>query len=1157
MIRSRSRLFVAAILLCLATVAAPSLAARDLVQDFRSPPRSAGPWVYWIWVNGNTTKAGIRADLEDMKRVGIRGAMLFEGSLSLPAGPVRYGSNAWHEHVQYAIATAAELGLEIVMMNCAGWATSGGPWNDVDHSMKMVVWSEQAVTGGTTWRGPLPQPPTQLDYYRDVSLLAVPSRFEAPAKLASDDRRQKVAALNDRNAATIVEFTSTTSITFDFGTPTPRRWLEIDLARGAHQESAEGLGHDDDFIPGGKIEVSADGVAFRTVETFADSRLEFSSRVEIGFEPVTARYFRVTFTPAGGIFRAPWRVTELHLSHFRKVAHLAGKTGLKSVPSPSVPAEWSATATGEFSADQIIDLTGRLAADGSLTWDAPPGEWTLLRFGYTTSARQNHPAPPEGQGLEVDKFDAAALAIHFENALGRIIREAGPHAGKALSGVLSDSWEAGPQTWTAALPTEFARRRGYPLHRFLPALTGRMVGNAADTEAFLADYRRTLGELYAQNYYGALQALAHRHGMKLFAEAYGGVLDESRALERVDMPMVEFWNHKLFKGFDFALSAAPLSGNPVVLAEAFTSRPPEWSGWREHPAALKALGDAAYAAGVTGFVLHSYVHQPRTDLAPGFTHGRYGTQIGRLNSWWPLATGWTDYLRRCQLLLQQGRAVADVLQLREERLQTEYRVLPSTGVSGYQAHLLSVAQLDRVSLRDGLLRTSAGATYRVLELPSAWTATTATLQRLLALRDAGAMLAGPRPLAPATLPDTQAGRPAWEAAVAALWSGPTAPAVDATAALTQLGVAPDLHITGDDPAPDVRFTHRTAGTDDFYFVTNQSGRDLVVAADFRSGARLPELWDPLTGRIVPAPVFTHADGRTTLTLSLATAGSVFVAFRRPLPPVWAVAVEHNGARLPIPEVASLPADGTWPAATAGAFRLRFSDGRTSDLAPAAPALIELPAPWRISFAGPARNPAAIEALALGSLSADPRPDVRHFSGIATYETRFTLPADATAADRQVLLDLGVVHDIAEISVNGRMVATVWQPPCLADITAFVRAGENVLTVRVGNRWINRLVGDEALPPDARYTVAGSAAGALEILPAWWEDPQAAVSRERSTFSTWKYYTAASPLVPSGLAGPVRLHVRPRLDWRPEHHPAPSGAPDAVTVVPAAARRFTH
>jgi hypothetical protein len=996
-------------LLCLLGLAGNfPLFAASLEQGFRSPPRSAGPWVYWIWVNGNTTKEGIRADLEDMRRTGIRGAMLFEGSLYLPAGPVRYGTDAWHEHIQYAITTAAELDIELVMMNGAGWATSGGPWNDVEHSMKMIVWSKQHVAGGSTWTGRLPQPSTQLDYYRDVALLAVPT-----AEAAASAARPR---------------------------PTPSR----------------------------------------------------------------------------------------------EVARLDEKTGLKSAPALPNPGEWNSVAPGGFSTGQVIDLTGHLAPDGSLAWQAPPGDWMLLRFGYTTSARQNHPAPPEGEGLEVDKFDAAALAIHFEHALGRILREAGPHAGRTLVGVLSDSWEAGPQTWTQALPEEFARRRGYALTRHLPALTGRVVGTPGETEAFLADYRRTLGELYAENYYGALQTLSRRYSLKLFSEAYGGVLDEPRALEHVDVPMVEFWNHGLYKGFDYAPSAVHLTGNPLVLAEAFTSRPPAWSGWREHPAALKALGDAAYAAGVTGFVLHSYVHQPRKELAPGFTHGRYGTQFGRLNSWWPLAPAWINYLRRCQFLLQRGRAVADILQLQEERLKTEYREIPPVPLAGYHADFISVSQLDRLTVENGLLRTNAGASYRVLRLPEAWVATTATLEELARLKEAGATLVGPAPFAPASLSDLHNGRAAWERNVARLRGAVAKPVASLPDALAALGVAPDFRVLAAEPGTDLRFVHRTSAEADLYFITNQSRRAVVARVDFRIGNRAPELWDAVSGRIAPAPVFDSKDGRTALSLNLAEAESIFVVFRRRRPAVWPVAVSRDAAPLPVPATPFLAGDGAWPAEAAGEYRVQFSDGRSRDFSTAAPPpALAVTGPWKVSFAAARHSPPPIVLDALVPLSAHADTAVRHFSGLATYQTTFALPVTALAANQRLFLDLGEAHDLARITLNGQPVATLWQSPFVVEVTHQVRVGDNALVVTVANRWVNRLIGDESLPPDADYARQGNSAGALERFPNWWTNADAITRRARGAFSTWKYYSAGSPLLPSGLVGPVTVKTQIMLPLRPE------------------------
>lgn len=965
----------------------PAFAApptEPLAAQFRAPPASAGPWVYWIWINGNVTQEGIRADLEDMRRTGIRGAMLFEGSLYLPAGPTRYGTDAWHANVQYAIRTAAEVGVEIVLMNCAGWATSGGPWNSVAQSMKMLTWSETTLEGGASLRGPLERPPAQLDFYRDVAVLAVP----------------------DRGASV-------------------------------------------------------------------------------------------------------------------RVGSLAEKTGLKSSPAASAPPEWDASAAGEFAAAEVVDLTALLRPDGTLDWTAPAGRWRVLRFGFTTAARKNHPAPPEGTGLEVDKLDRTAVAHHFEHALGRIVREAGPLAGRSLTGVLVDSWEAGPQTWTDAFPAEFARRRGYALTAFLPALAGHVVGDRAATEAFLADYRRTLGELYAENYYGALQELCHAHGLKLFAEPYGGVLDEPRALARVDVPMIEFWNHGLFKALDFTPGAAHLAGNPLVLAEAFTSRPPV-SGWTEHPAALKSLGDAAYAAGVTGFVLHSYVHQPRSELAPGFTHGRYGTQFGRLNSWWPLAGGWFDYVKRNQLLLQHGRAVVDLLRLHEDRLKTEYREPPAPPLDGYREDNITPAQLAQLRVADGALVSAGGARYRVLQLPAQWTATAETLRELARLHAAGATLAGPAPFAPAGLPEATHARAGWDAAVAAIWQSARPPAADLATALARTGAAPDLLVRHGATGADVRFSHRASDEGDFYFLTNQSGARVTAEFDFRVGDRAPELWDAETGRIVPAAAYAVAAGRTTLTLALDAGDSFWVVFRTPRPAVWPVRVQRDGVTLPLSLRATL-ADA-WTVESPGTYTVTFSDSHTrTHRVGAPPAAQLLTAPWQVSFAAPRHAPAARTLTALGSLTEQPDAAARYFSGVVTYETTVELaPANASAPARRAWLDLGAVHDLARVTLNDRPLATLWRAPFVVDVTAALQPGVNRLRVEVANRWVNRLIGDEQLPPDATYHARGNVAGALAEFPAWWHDAAAIARRERAAFSTWRFHAVDTPLLPAGLLGPVRL-----------------------------------
>jgi hypothetical protein len=127
-----------------------------------------------------------------------------------------------------------------------------------------------------------------------------------------------------------------------------------------------------------------------------------------------------------------------------------------------------------------------------------------------------------------------------------------------------------------------------------------------------------------------------------------------------------------------------------------------------------------------------------------------------------------------------------------------------------------------------------------------------------------------------------------------------------------------------------------------------------------------------------------------------------------------------------------------------------------------------------------------------------------------------------------LLDLGGVADLAEVRLNGASLGVLWQPPFRVEVTRELRAGDNVLEVRVANRWINRIIGDESLPTELTYQPPGKnkfTDGKLEQLPSWLYDRSRLGEKRRVSFTTWKHYSADSPLVPAGLLGPVRLEWR--------------------------------
>ena len=945
-------------LFVLSLIAHPASAAA-LDAGFAAPPQTARPLVWWHWINGNITKHGIEADLADMKRVGIGGVQMFDASIYLPPGPIRYGTDAWHEHVQHAIATADKLGLEFHLMNTPGWSASGGPWVTPERSMKKLVWSETPATGGGAITLAVAHPKIE------------PLRFRTP--------------------------------------PVTKR---------------------ENF--------------FRDVVVLA--------------------------VPADSTRRTPdWKL----------------KTKLEEKTLTALPLDTDAT--GCISRAQVLDLTANFdPVRGTLRATLPAGSWTILRFGFTSTGSTNHPAVPEGHGLEIDKMDANAVSFYFDQALGRILREAGPRVGRTLKGLLFDSFEGGPQNWTDTFPAQFRALKGYEFIPLLPVLTGRVVESPSFTEAALRDFRGAVEGLIAKNYFGTMRRRAREHGLVLYAEAQGGPLNPVSCGECLDVPMNEFWmpdTAPRFPRIKLAASVANVLGRPLVGAESFTAKP-EDGRWLATPATLKDPGDYAWTAGVNRFSLHHYTHQP-TDDGPGFGLGRYGTHFGRLNTWWPLAGAWIDYVARGQFLLQQGRTVADIAFLHTEDHGYAFPAGMIETPTGYDFDIVYPHHLAAMQWRDGALTLPTGPAYRVLILPENWAADLATLRRLRDLAHAGAPIFGGAPVAPAGVGDYEA-RSEFAARVRELWDAPR-PLIRRTplpTALKEIGLAADVTLPAVPAGGELRFIHRRTPEAEIYFVFNHSDRDVAGDFTFRSGGRQPELWNAITGVHADAPGYRTTATNTTVPLQLEPHGSTFVIFRRPLGVSRAAAPKSTVA-------ASLAISGPW--------RIAFHDGRGA--------------------------PPETTLTTLASWTTNANPGISFYSGTATYHTSFTTPLRAGAT---ATLDLGIVADLAEVRLNGELIGTLWQPPFRANVTRHLRDGDNTLEVRVANRWINRVIGDESLPTDLTYQPEGTnkfTDGKLNALPAWLYDRTRLAERKRYSFTTWKHYDANSPLVPSGLLGPVTIEWR--------------------------------
>ncbi len=874
---------------CVLAQAAIAYASSPVVEDpasiFLRPPAEARPWVYWFWSDGNLTREGITADLEAMARVGIGGVLIMEVDQGVPAGPVRFMSPAWREMFRFVMAEADRLGLEVCMNNDGGWTGSGGPWVTPEHAMQMVVWTRTQLQGPLHFQASLPRPLAVRDWYRDIAVLAFPTPPDdlplmserRPAVTAVPSEGFEAAAILDGNRATCVRLANPgpdrpPHVQFEFAEPFAARSVSVGC-----DEWQTLWGFKIDI----EIQVSDDGTTYRRA---AEARSSWPLTC-INFQQTSALFYRVVFrTNAPRIL-----LSEVELHAAPRIQEIAGKAGYVRQDGFAPTTDPAGLAVGAVPRESILDLTARMTPDGRLDWDVPDGAWTVLRIGHTPTGRENSPAPRESIGLECDKLSREAVQAHFSGFIGRLVEDRDRDARRCLKYTHIDSWEVGSQNWTPGMRVEFQARRGYDPVPFLTTLTGRYVDDVQTTERFLRDLRRTIADLLAENYAGGLAEIAGRHGLQLSIEAYGDCLMDNLACAgRCDIPMTEFWVGGGVLPIAKAMaSAAHTHGRPLVAAEAFTAAP-DVGRWQDHPAALKPLGDRAFCLGVNRFVIHRYAAQPWLDRVPGMTMGPWGIHFERTSTWWDKSGPWLDYLARCQALLQRGLFVADIAWLCGEDAPSDLpprehlrpAIPPGYDFDGCTAETV----LERMSVRDGRLVLPDGMSYRLLVLPSGDSMTPGLLRRIGELVEAGATVVGSRPTASPSLE----GYPDCDAEVRRLadrlWTpdgGGRAVGQGCVISGKPLGeVLSALNLPPDFECEDgLQYIHRRIGSDDVYFVANPETHAVATVAGFRVGGRRPELWDPMTGRIVPAAMYACEGERTTLPLRLEAGGSIFVVFR--------------------------------------------------------------------------------------------------------------------------------------------------------------------------------------------------------------------------------------------------------------------------------------
>jgi hypothetical protein len=541
---------------------------------------------------------------------------------------------------------------------------------------------------------------------------------------------------------------------------------------------------------------------------------------------------------------------------------------------------------------KVIDLTNKLKPDGSLDWTPPSDGWTVVRFGHTTSGKTNHPASPSGIGLECDKLSREAMDLHWNKGIQPVLDHLGPVGTHALNNLLVDSYEVGPNTWTPKFREEFRKRRGYDMQPYLPVLAGHVIADGETSARFLWDYRRTIADLFADNYYAYFAERCHKAGLLASVEPYDGPFECLANGRGYDITMGEFWTNISEPDPDYpwastinhsckvASSVAHVNGRNIVGAESFTSGPPS-GRWQNYPGLLKQLGDAVWCLGVNRYIFHRYAHQPWSpEIVPGMTMGQWGTHFDRTNTWWEPSREWMRYIARSQFLLQQGRFSANVLFFGGENAPAGGINRPGLKSAGHDYDAAGTDLIDQLSVENGELVLPGGMRYKLLVLPDEETMTPKLVAKLRSLVEAGASLLGGKPLRSPGLHQSGFGDnadalwgnpPAGAGAIRKVGKGTVLSGVSVEEAVELLGIRPQV------VAPSrIHWIQRITPDHKICFLSNQSSQPFEGEITFPGGGSAVSLLDPMTGESSPAPVLRQTKGSTSVTLSLPAEGSVFV-----------------------------------------------------------------------------------------------------------------------------------------------------------------------------------------------------------------------------------------------------------------------------------------
>lgn len=1095
-----------------------SVSIDEMKTAFLEPAKQYSPETWFHFNGNNISKEGITLDLEAIEYAGIQGIHLFSKNGQPYPGveQIKILSPEWEDMVRHTADECQRLGLKFTMQNCPGWSMTGGPWVPVEEAQRQLVESVFYLSGNQQFNDVLelvPEYKTEDYDYKDVQVLAFPTPKDddfgilIPKQIETNN--QHVPWSDIMNPHVLVDVTNrqTPENIADYkalgigeidGEPT---WVKVKFDKEVTLRSLQLSPFRymvmDRQYPIIDLQIHVAAINKGKITQVAEIQIpngnwdDRQMKVTLAIPKTTSNEFIFSFEGEHGITPGIF-----HLSSQPRLHNHEAKAA-KAMRSLEKQVNIIYDDQCHISAEKIINLTDKMDAKGRLTWDAPEGHWTVVRFGHVNMRRTNKPAMPESTGWECSKLDKVAIENHLRNGMiGQMIKDGGPIGDGKLAGLLIDSWESDIPTWTinsADMFVEFEQRRGYSMKKYLPATMGYIVESSEVSTKFLRDLRQTMDEVYIDNFFSHFATIAHEMGAEVYTEGAGGEVlpvDPMRYYGVSDNPMTEFWypkapsnQNEYAKPIYSAASATHLYDKPFLSAEACTQLGVDWS---EHPFSVKYLIDYNFTKGVNHLVFHTFSHTPQKEVYPGSSFGgNIGFPFVRGQTWWKHMPVFIDYLSRCQYILQQGEYVADVLWFygdHYERPPFDLDYFPK----GYRFDYLNTEILhEKLSVENGKIHVKDAGDYRVILLRDSKDMLLSTARKIKKLVYEGATIVGDRPLDSPSLMDEESDVQELLEIADELWGEGISGAKSFGKGMVYWGMSLEKVLNSQNIAPDVivpeglpiSWIHRKTTDADIYFVSSTSSNELDVALSFRLTGAYPQLWDAVTGEMTDVKVWNTNENRTNVGLTLAPSGSALLVFPKEAREPYCTKVifhgktvlssetgwyrMHNGKAEP-PSVSFI--DNEFIPSHTGTYTFIKVDG-SQEAEDREITEMTINEDWNLTFENGWDVPMHYNLSKLSSLTEISNEAISHYSGTMVYKKDIIQPENG----KRMILELGDVHNIADLWCNDKKVATRWAPPYNFDLTPFMKKGENRVEVKVTNTWRNQLIYDTVRPKDEKKT----------------------------------------------------------------------------------------